>query len=179
MEAILTAKSFFGKNQRESKPYHIPQDLSFERCAKPERARKNHRCNDSESSLISFCSVSSLRGEPISKNLAQDAIRNIAKEEESGVITLQQIQKLVAATYKLSVDELLSKNNARHISHPRQIAMYLCKNLTKHSYHEIGRAFGGKHHTTVIHSVEKIEGLVSSDETLQKLINELSESLQR
>src|SRR6266480_1152216 len=152
----------------------IPDDVAMFIAS---RVKSNVR--ELEGSLVRLIAISSLRGEPISKNLAQDAIRNIAKEEESGVITLQQIQKLVAATYKLSVDELLSKNNARNISHPRQIAMYLCKNLTKHSYPEIGRAFGGKHHTTVIHSVEKIERLVSSDETLQKLISELSESLQR
>ena len=141
------------------------------------RVKSNVR--ELEGSLIRLIAISSLRGEPISKLLAQDAIRNIAKEEESGVITIQQIQKLVASTYKLSVDELLSKNNARHISHPRQIAMYLCKNLTKHSYPEIGRAFGGKHHTTVMHSVEKVETLVRTDETLQRLISELAESLEK
>jgi chromosomal replication initiator protein len=141
------------------------------------RVKSNVR--ELEGSLVRLIAIASLRGEPITKTLAQNAIRNIAKEEEAGVVTLQQIQKLVANTYKLSVDELLSKNNARHISHPRQVAMYLCKNLTKHSYPEIGRAFGGKHHTTVIHSVEKIESLVGSDETLQRLITELSESLQK
>jgi chromosomal replication initiator protein len=141
------------------------------------RVKSNIR--ELEGSLVRLIAISSLRGEPISKTLAQDAIRNIAKEEESGVITIQQIQKLVASTYKLTSEELLSKNNARNISHPRQIAMYLCKHLTKHSYPEIGRAFGGKHHTTVIHSVEKIEALVATDETLQRLISELSESLQK
>ena len=141
------------------------------------RVKSNVR--ELEGSLIRLIAISSLRGEPISKLLAQDAIRNIAKEEEPGVITIQQIQKLVASTYKLSVDELLSKNNARHISHPRQIAMYLCKNLTKHSYPEIGRSFGGKHHTTVMHSVEKVDQLVRTDETLQRLISELTESLEK
>ena len=141
------------------------------------RVKSNVR--ELEGSLIRLIAISSLRGEPISKSLAQDAIRTIAKEEESAAITIQQIQKLVASTYKLTRDELISKNNARHISHPRQIAMYLCKHLTKHSYPEIGRAFGGKHHTTVIHSVEKIESLVVTDETLQRLITELSESLQK
>jgi chromosomal replication initiator protein len=140
------------------------------------RVKSNVR--ELEGSLVRLIAIASLRGEAITKTLAQDAIRNIAKEEDAGVITVQQIQKLVASTYKLSVDELLSKNNARHISHPRQVAMYLCKNLTKHSYPEIGRAFGGKHHTTVIHSVEKIESLVSIDVTLQRLISELTESLQ-
>ena len=151
----------------------IPDDVAMFIAS---RVKSNVR--ELEGSLVRLIAISSLRGEPISKILAQDAIRNIAKEEESGVITITQIQKLVATTYKMSVDELLSKNNARHISHPRQVAMYLCKHLTKHSYPEIGRSFGGKHHTTVIHSVEKIESLVSTDETLQRLISELSESLQ-
>ena len=151
----------------------IPDDVAMFIAS---RVKSNVR--ELEGSLVRLIAISSLRGEPISKALAQDAIRNIAKEEEPGVITIQQIQKLVATTYKLSVDELLSKNNARHISHPRQIAMYLCKHLTKTSYPEIGRAFGGKHHTTVIHSVDKIETLVGSDQTLQRLITELSESLQ-
>ena len=141
------------------------------------RVKSNVR--ELEGSLIRLIAISSLRGEPISKSLAQDAIRNFAKEEESGVVTIQQIQKQVASTYKLTIEELISKNNARQISHPRQVAMYLCKHLTKHSFPEIGRAFGGKHHTTVMHSVEKIESLVATDETLQRLISELSESLQK
>jgi len=151
----------------------IPSDVSMFIAG---RVKSNIR--ELEGSLVRLIAISSLRGEPISKTLAQDALRNISKEEESGVVTIQQIQKLVASTYKLTIDELVSKNNARQISHPRQIAMYLCKHLTKHSYPEIGRAFGGKHHTTVIHSVEKIEALVATDETLQRLISELSESLQ-
>ena len=141
------------------------------------RVKSNIR--ELEGSLVRLIAISSLRGEPISKTLAQDAIRNIAKEDEPGVITIQQIQKLVASAYKLTNEELVSKNNSRNIAHPRQVAMYLCKHLTKHSYPEIGRAFGGKHHTTVIHSVEKIESLVATDETLQRLISELSESLQK
>ena len=152
----------------------IPDDVAMFIAA---RVKSNIR--ELEGSLVRLIAISSLRGEPISKTLAQDAIRNIAKEEESGVVTIQQIQKLVASTYKLTNEELISKNNARQISHPRQVAMYLCKHLTKHSYPEIGRAFGGKHHTTVMHSVEKIEALVVTDETLQRLISELSESLQK
>ena len=152
----------------------IPDDVAMFIAA---RVKSNVR--ELEGSLVRLIAIASLRGEPISKSLAQDAIRNIAKEEESGVVTIQQIQKLVASTYKLTIEELISKNNARQISHPRQVAMYLCKHLTKHSYPEIGRAFGGKHHTTVMHSVEKIESLVATDETLQRLISELSESLQK
>jgi len=152
----------------------IPDDVAMFIAS---RVKSNIR--ELEGSLVRLIAISSLRGEPISKGLAQDAIRNISKESESGVVTIQQIQKLVASAYKLTNEELISKNNAQRISHPRQVAMYLCKHLTKHSYPEIGRAFGGKHHTTVMHSVEKIESLVATDETVQRLISELSESLQK
>ncbi|HEU4932133.1 MAG TPA: chromosomal replication initiator protein DnaA [Pyrinomonadaceae bacterium] len=170
----LETKIAIVKRKGDQMRVTIPDDVAMFIAG---RVKSNIR--ELEGSLVRLIAISSLRGEPISKSLAQDAIRNIAKEEESGVITIQQIQKAVAQAYKLTNEELLSKNNARQISHPRQVAMYLCKNLTKHSYPEIGRAFGGKHHTTVMHSVEKIEALVATDETLQRLISELSESLQK
>ena len=170
----LETKIAIVKRKAEVIGVSIPDDVAMFIAG---RVKSNIR--ELEGSLVRLIAISSLRGEPISKSLAQDAIRNISKEEESGVVTIQQIQKLVASTYKLTSEELISKNNAQKISHPRQVAMYLCKHLTKHSYPEIGRAFGGKHHTTVIHSVEKIESLVVTDETLQRLISELTESLQK
>jgi chromosomal replication initiator protein len=141
--------------------------------------RVKNNVRELEGSLVRLIAISSLRGDKISKVLAQDAVRNIAGEEESGVITIQQIQKVVANNFKMRVDELISKSNARQFSRPRQIAMYLCKKLTKHSYPEIGRAFGGKHHTTVIHSFAKIESLKSQDSSIHKLVNELSEQLEK
>ncbi len=170
----LETKIAIVKRKGDQMGVAIPDDVAIFIAS---RVKSNIR--ELEGSLVRLIAIASLRGEPISKSLAQDAIRNIAKEEESGVITIQQIQKAVAQTYKLTNEELISKNNARQISHPRQVAMYLCKHLTKHSYPEIGRAFGGKHHTTVMHSVEKIETQVTTDETLQRLISELSESLQK
>lgn len=141
--------------------------------------RVKHNVRELEGSLIRLVAISSLRGEKISKTLAQDAMRNIAGEEESDVITIQQIQKVVASSFKISVAELLSKSNAQQVSRPRQIAMYLCKQLTKHSYPAIGRAFGGKHHTTVMHSYAKVESLRLRDSQMQKMVNDLSESLQK
>ncbi|HEU4508378.1 MAG TPA: chromosomal replication initiator protein DnaA [Pyrinomonadaceae bacterium] len=170
----LETKIAILKRKADLMKVSIPDDVAMFIAS---RVKSNIR--ELEGSLVRLIAISSLRGEPISKSLAQNAIRNFTKEEESGVVTIQQIQKQVASTYKLTIEELISKNNARQISHPRQIAMYLCKHLTKHSYPEIGRAFGGKHHTTVMHSVEKIESLVATDETLQRLISELSESLQK
>src|SRR5882672_3704050 len=142
-------------------------------------SRVKNNVRELEGSLIRLVAISSLRGIPISKELAKDAIRNIASEEGPGIITIAQIQKAVAANYKLTVDQLVARNNARQFSFPRQIAMYLCKKLTKHSYPEIGRAFGGKHHTTVIHSFEKIQSLSADDPGLQRLLLDLSEALQK
>ncbi|MBA3514649.1 MAG: chromosomal replication initiator protein DnaA [Pyrinomonadaceae bacterium] len=141
--------------------------------------RVKNNVRELEGSLVRLIAISSLRGDKISKILAQDAVRNIAGEEESGAVTIQHIQKVVADNFKMRVEELISKSNARQFSRPRQIAMYLCKKLTKHSYPEIGRAFGGKHHTTVIHSFAKIESLKSHDSGLQKLVNDLSQRFEK
>ncbi len=142
-------------------------------------SRVKNNVRELEGSLIRLFAISSLRGIPVSKELAKDAIRNIASEEEPGVVTIEQIQKAVAANYQLTGDQLVAKSNSRQVAFPRQIAMYLCKKLTKHSYPEIGRAFGGKHHTTVIHSCEKIKLLAAEDVTFQKRLLNLSAGLQK
>lgn len=142
-------------------------------------SRVKNNVRELEGSLIRLVAISSLRGIPISKDLARDAIRNIASDEEPGIITIEQIQKAVAAAYKITVEQLIARNNSRQFAFPRQIAMYLCKRLTKHSYPEVGRAFGGKHHTTVIHSFEKIQSLSSADPGFQRLLLDLSETLQK
>jgi chromosomal replication initiator protein len=141
--------------------------------------RVKHNVRELEGSLIRLVAISSLRGEKISKALAQDAMRSISGEEESDAITIQRIQKAVAANYKITVAELISKSNAQQVSRPRQIAMYLCKQLTKHSYPAIGRAFGGKHHTTVMHSYAKVDSLRRRDAQIQKLVSDITESLQK
>jgi chromosomal replication initiator protein len=77
----------------------------------------------------------------------------------------------------MTLDEIKAKNNSRGVAVPRQVAMYLCKRLTRHSFPEIGREFGGKHHTTVMHSVEKITGLEKDDRNFHREINELIDNL--
>jgi chromosomal replication initiator protein len=150
----------------------LPDDVAFYIASK---VKSNIR--ELEGSLVRLVAISSLRGLPISKMLAQDAIRNIAEDDRPGGISIEQIQQAVSAHYRMRVDELKSKNNARQIAVPRQIAMYLCKRLTGHSYPEIGREFGGKHHTTVIHSVEKIEALVLRDSNTHRVISDLMDGL--
>jgi len=130
-----------------------------------------------EGSLVRLVAISSLRGLSITKLLAQDAIRNITEETKPEGITVERIQRAVASHYRLKLDDLLSKNNSRHIAVPRQVAMYLCKKLTKNSFPEIGRQFSGKHHTTVIHSVEKIEALINKDTNFHRVVSDISDSL--
>jgi chromosomal replication initiator protein len=170
----LETKVAILKRKAEAMGFVIPDDVALFIAG---RVKNNVR--ELEGSLIRLVAISSLRGIPISKELARDAIRNIASDEEPGVVTIEQIQKTVATAYKLSVEQLVSKNNARQFAFPRQIAMYLCKKLTKHSYPEIGRAFGGKHHTTVMHSVEKIQSLTNADSSFQRLLLDMSEGLQK
>lgn len=150
----------------------LPDDIAFFIASK---VRSNIR--ELEGSLVRLVAISSLRGVPISKMLAQDAMRNVIDNEQPEGITMDRIARTVAAHYKLSMEELKSKNNSRQIAVPRQVAMYLCKRLTKHSFPEIGREYGGKHHTTVMHSVEKIDALVKDDRNFHRVISELIDTL--
>ena len=125
-----------------------------------------------EGSLVRLTAYASLKGLPVDLDLAHEVLRSIIAEESSGV-SIDLIQKTVATHYRLKVADLKSKNNARTIAVPRQVAMYLCKTLTKASLPEIGREFGGKHHTTVLHSVNKIADLYGKDEVFHKAINSL------
>ena len=136
-----------------------------------------HNIRELEGSLIRLLAISSLRGLPISTLMAQDAVRNIAEEDDAESLTVSKIQQTVAAHYHLTVDQLTAKSNARQVSAPRQVAMYLCKRLTKSSFPEIGRQFGGKHHTTVMHSVEKVRRLVKSDAEFHRTVTKLMDAL--
>ena len=109
-----------------------------------------------EGSLIRLVAYASLTGQEMSLSLAQEVLRNILDHEEKAV-TIEIIQKYVADYYNLKMADLKSRNNSKSVAMPRQIAMYLCKSLTHSSLPEIGRSFGGKHHSTVIHSIRKVE----------------------
>jgi chromosomal replication initiator protein len=93
-------------------------------------------------------------------------------------ISVDSIQKAVAEHFMLKLTQLKEKSNTRTIAYPRQVAMYLVKELTSASLPEIGRMFGGKHHTTVLHSIHKIEKLRQSDPDFNRLIHKLIDSLQ-
>ena len=128
-----------------------------------------------EGSLIRLIAYASLTGREISLALAQDVLRNVLQHDDRAV-TIEIIQKFVSDYYQLKLGELKSRNNSKSIALPRQVAMYLCKSLTNASLPEIGRSFGGKHHSTVIHSIRKIDNLRQTDADFNSLINNLTES---
>jgi chromosomal replication initiator protein len=127
-----------------------------------------------EGSLIRLIAYASLTGQEITLPLAQDVLRNIIEHEDKAV-TIEIIQKSVSEYYNLKLTELKSRNNSKSVAMPRQVAMYLCKALTHASLPEIGRSFGGKHHSTVIHSIRKIEDLRRKDAIFNNVINSLLE----
>jgi chromosomal replication initiator protein len=128
-----------------------------------------------EGSLIRLVAFASLTGREISLGLAQEVLRNVLQHDDKAV-TIEIIQKFVADYYQLKLSDLKSRNNSKSVAMPRQIAMYLCKGLTSASLPEIGRSFGGKHHSTVIHSIRKIEDLRQKDSNFNTLIHNFMET---
>jgi chromosomal replication initiator protein len=127
-----------------------------------------------EGSLIRLIAYASLTGQEISLSLAQEVLKNILDHEERAV-TIEIIQKYVADYYNLKLVELKSRNNSKSVAMPRQIAMYMCKSLTNASLPEIGRSFGGKHHSTVIHSIRKVDDLRKKDSVFNTQIHNFME----
>ena len=138
------------------------------------RVRSNVR--ELEGNLTSVLAHASLLGEPVNLEVARSALQQIATEPGS-LLTVESIMKRVAEHYGIKVSQLKSKNNARAVSFPRQVAMYLCKQMLDISLPEIGKRFGGKHHTTVLHAVRKIEEMRRTDGDFDRTINNLMQSL--
>ena len=130
-----------------------------------------------EGALIKLVAYSSLTGSSINLQMAQQVLRHLVYPQDRK-ITIDAIQKGVAERYGIRQSQLKEKSNTKKIVVPRQVAMYLVKELTPASLPEIGRAFGGKHHTTVLHSIKKIEKLRHADPELNRIIHALIDSLQ-
>ncbi len=166
----LETKVAILKKKAENEAVPLPDNVAIYIAGK---IKSNIR--ELEGSLIRLVAYASLTGRELSLSLAQDVLKNILSHEEKAV-TIEIIQKFVADYYQLKLVELKSRNNSKSVAIPRQVAMYLCKNLTHASLPEIGRSFGGKHHSTVIHSIRKIEDLRKRDNSFNSLINNFLES---
>lgn len=138
------------------------------------RIRSNIR--ELEGALRRVIANSRFVGKPITVDFAKDALKDLLALQEK-LITIENIQKTVADYYKLRLNELLAKKRTRSVARPRQIAMALAKELTNHSLPEIGAAFGGRDHTTVLHACRVIEELRGTDSRLGEDVNNLLRTL--
>ncbi|AYE53199.1 chromosomal replication initiator protein DnaA [Priestia megaterium] len=130
-----------------------------------------------EGALIRVVAYSSLINKDINADLAAEALKDIIPSSKPRVITIQDIQQIVGQEFNIKLDDFKAKKRTKSVAFPRQIAMYLSRELTDFSLPKIGEEFGGRDHTTVIHAHEKISKLVQTDTDLQKQIKEISESL--
>ncbi len=166
----LETKVAILKKKAEAEAVPLPDSVAIYIAG---RIKSNIR--ELEGSLIRLIAYASLTGRELSTELAQEVLRNI-KEHEEKAVTIDHIQKFVSDYYQLKLADLKSRNNSKSIAMPRQVAMYLCKSLTHASLPEIGRSFGGKHHSTVIHSIRKVEALRKQDAQFNTLLNSFLQS---
>lgn len=129
-----------------------------------------------EGALIRVIAYSSMAGRDLSLDLAKETLRDLLTPE-APAITVDSIQKVVADYYNLKLSELKSRNNSHRVAFPRQVAMYLSKHLTDASLPDIGRRFGGKHHSTVIHAIQKIDKKRAQEKEFDRLVESFLQSL--
>jgi chromosomal replication initiator protein len=160
----LETKVAILKRKAEGEAVPLPDNVAMYIAG---RIKSNIR--ELEGSLIRLIAYASLVGREISLELTQEVLKHVIEQDDKAV-TIESIQKYISDYYQLKVAELKSRNNSKSVAMPRQVAMYLCKSLTHASLPEIGRSFGGKHHSTVIHSIKKVEDLRKKDGDFNKLI---------
>ena len=167
----LETKMAILDKKAEAEGVTLPEDV---RIFIATRTKSNVR--ELEGALVKIIAYSSITGIPINLQITQHVLKHLAVGPERK-ITIESITRAVAEKFGLAPAQIKQKTNAKNIAYPRQVAMYLVKELTSASLPEIGRAFGGKHHTTVLHSVQKIDKLRAKDPVLDKLIHNLIDSL--
>ena len=131
-----------------------------------------------EGSLVRLGAYASLTGQVISLDLAKTVLRDLIGDKKK-VVAMDDIQEAVCAQFHVKIAELKSRRRSKTLVHPRQIAMYLCRELTDASYPEIGRQFGGKDHTTIIHACRQVTKAKETDTGLQTTIESLKEQILR
>jgi chromosomal replication initiator protein len=163
--AILGKKS-------EMEGIELPEDVSYFLASK---IKSNIR--DLEACMIRLGAHASLTGQIITIEMTKNVLKDLVHEEEKA-LTVEYVQKTVCEYFGLKVQEIKAKKRTRDIAFPRQIAMYLSKALTDSSLSEIGKNFGGKDHSTVIHACKLIEQRRNKDEDFDKKIDYLMKKIQ-
>ena len=168
----LETKMAILDKKAEAEGVRLPEEV---RILLATRVRSSVR--ELEGALTKLLAYSSVTGAPISLPMAQQALRHLLHTAEKRV-SIESVIRAVADRFGLQPAQLKQKTNAHEISRPRQIAMYLCREITGASLPEIGRHFGGKHHTTVLHAIRKVEELRSQDPEINRLIHSIIDSFQ-
>jgi chromosomal replication initiator protein len=166
----LETKIAILQKKADSEHVHLPDDVA-------EFIARSIKSNirELEGALIRLLAYASLTGVEINHSTAQQVLKAIIETQEKK-ISIEQIQKCVGEHFGMRAQDLKVRSNSKMIAFPRQVAMFLVKQLTTASLPEIGKQFGGKHHTTVLHSINKIELLRQTDKDLNKTINRLLDS---
>jgi chromosomal replication initiator protein len=149
---------------------HVPDPQVLEFVA----SRVSTNIRELEGALTRVVAFSSLTGRAMSVELAQDVLKDVFPQGEAAEVSIRRIQDLVAERFNLSLEELCGDKRSQNIVYPRQVAMYLSRELTDSSLPKIGKEFGGRDHTTVIHSTSKIARLIREDRSVYNLVQELT-----
>jgi chromosomal replication initiator protein DnaA len=159
------------KRKAESVSMHLPNDAAF---FIAQRIRSNVR--ELEGALKRVIASAHFTGKEISVELVREALKDLLALQDR-LVSIDNIQRVVAEYYKIKISDLHSKRRSRSVARPRQVAMYLAKDLTHHSLPEIGDAFGGRDHTTVLHACRKIKELQESDADIREDVKNLLRTL--
>ncbi len=168
----LETKIAILRKKAEAENASLPDDVALFIAS-----HSNSNIRELEGALIRVIAYASMSGRPVGLDLAKETLRDLIHPERP-TVTIESIQKLVANYYNLRVGELKSRTNSHHVSFPRQVAMYLAKQMTGASFPEIGKRFGGKHHSTVIHAVQKIEQKRAAEKEFDRLVESFAQNLQ-
>jgi chromosomal replication initiator protein len=159
------------KKKAEIERVRLPDDVAYLIAS---RIKANIReIEGSLTRMIAFCALS---GRDMTVDLAQEVLSDLWGEDER-IITIDHIQRKVAEFFGIKLSDLRAQNRTKAIAFPRQIAMYLARQLTHASLSEVGRAFGGKDHTTVLHGVEKIQQMLQEDPKFKKTIDSITQNI--
>ena len=156
------------KSTAESRGVHIPDEVI-------DLISKNISTNirDLIGSLKTLISYTEIMGKPVTLEIAQQKLKNIFASRRQANLSIEIIQKVLGNFFSLSINDLKGKKRTQKVVYPRQLAMYICREMTDFSTTEIGEAFGGRDHTTVMHSIEKINGLLITDPSVDSTIENL------
>jgi chromosomal replication initiator protein len=149
---------------------HIPDPKVLEFIA----GRISSNIRELEGALTRVVAFSSLTGRPMTEDLAQDVLKDVFPQGEVQQVSIERIQELVSERFSLSLEELCGDRRSQNIVYPRQVAMYLSRELTDSSLPKIGKQFGGRDHTTVIHATSKIARMIREDRDVYNLVQELT-----